>query len=192
MGAPFLQVFVLVQCLSLAIGSPLDSIFDPLPSLDDTLTSLDNSGILTADIGIPEDPIFFNPGGIELVSDPSIPLFPETDTSQISFDVDFGGALGGADFLLAATNECGTRERACCLRGDNDCYTAPSSQCGNQRILCCSRVDPVSRVGVDCQAAVQPTQPQPQQSPAIQPQNPQDYPSEPSVEDYLNFLYGLE
>ena len=196
MGVSSLQVFVLVQCLSLAIGSPLDSIFDPLPSLDDTVISLDNPGILTADIEGPEDSIFFDPGGIEIGSDPTIPLFPETDPSQISFDIGIGetlgGADGGADFLLAAANECGTRERACCLRGDNDCYTAPSAQCSNQRILCCSRVDPVSRVGVDCQVAGQPTQPQPQQSPATQPQNTQDDPSEPSVEDYLDFLYGLD
>lgn len=188
MCASFLHVFVVAQCLSLAIGSPLDSLFDPLPSLGGTVTLLDNPAILTADIAGPEDPIFFDPGGIELVSDPSISSFPETDPSLISFDGGVGGALGGADFFLAATNECGTRERACCLRGEVDCYTAPSSQCSNKPILCCDRVDAVTRAGINCQPSRQVPQ---QQPPSPQPQNTQGDPLEPSDEEYFNFLFGL-
>lgn len=190
MWALFLYVFVLAQCLPLAIGSSLDSLFDPLPSLDGTETSLDNPGLLAANIEVPENTIFFDPGGIELVSDSPVPLFPQTEFSGTSFDVGLGGAEGGADFLLAAANECGTRERACCLRaGNNDCYTAPSSQCSDKQIICCDRVDAVSRAGIGCQPVSQVIQ---QPPPSTNPQDIQGDPLEPSDEDYLNFLFGLE
>ena len=189
MCVSFFRGFVVAQYLSLAISSPLESIFDPALGLDGTPTYLDSPGIFTAETEGPADPIFFDPGGVEINSNPSIPLFPATDPSEISFGIGLGGAEGGTDFLLVEGDDCGTRERACCLRGDNDCYTAPSSQCTNRPILCCDRVDAVSRAGVNCQPASQAPR---QQPPSPQPPNTQGDPIEPSDEDYLNFLFGLD
>lgn len=189
MSVSFLHVFVVAQCLSLAISSPLDSIFDPVLGLDGTPTYLDGPGIFAAGTEASADPIFLDPGSFEINPDPSVSLFPAIASSEISFDIGLGGAEEGTNFLLAEGDQCGTRERACCLRGDNDCYTAPSSQCSNKPILCCDRVDTVSRAGINCQAAISVPQPQP---PSSQPQTtPAGHPLEPSDEDYFNFLFGL-
>lgn len=192
MHATFLYVFVAAQCLSIAIGSPIDSLFDPLFSFDGTETSIDNLDILTADAGGQEDWIFGDPGGVALVPDSSVPSPPGTLFPGDSFDVGLGGAVGGfggGTDLLAATDECYPKQRACCVRANyQQCYYLPSSQCSTE--ICCDYVDAVSLAGRGCQALNQPTQPS--KPPATLPQNPNDgFPPDGNIEDWLNLLYGF-
>ena len=187
MHSHFLYVFILARCLSSAIGSPFDSLFDPIPSLDVTETSLDNPDFLTASIGEgPDDLIFDQPEGIEIISDSPIPLFPDA-----GFDVGWGGwggALEGTDFL-AETNECFPKERACCLRsGFQQCYYDPSPQCSGKTIICCDRIDMVSLVGYGCQGVSQTTQ----QPPVTEPQNTDEVPLDSTDEEWLNLIFGID
>lgn len=152
MSVSSLVVLVLAQSLAFTIGSPLDT----LPNLDGSEFLLDNPDVFTANIGGPEEPLFFETGGLATTLETPVPLFPESNYPGTSFDV----ALGGLD-LLAANNECYPKQRACCRRsGFNTCYDAPSAQCGNAPIVCCDRVDTVSLSGIGC-TLLSPTSQQP-------------------------------
>lgn len=187
MCASFLYVLILTQFLSLAIGSPLDSLLDPLPSLDGTQTSPDNPGLLTANAGGPEDLLLYEPGAIAIAPDSPVSLLPETDNSGTSFD----GAPGGVD-ILAASNECYPKEQACCLGHIfSTCYYAPSAQCSSQILLCCDRIDSVSLAGVGCQSASKTIQ-----QPFIEPQDANEAylgagDEALSDEDWLSSLWGF-
>jgi hypothetical protein len=138
-----LSVVLLAQSLSAVTATP----FDQLLNFDGTEPSLATPDFLPPGVGF-EDPIRYNPEYTATAPDLSTPLFPDTSFPGPSFDVALGG--GGSD-IVAATNECYPKERACCLGLNfSQCYYAPSAQCSDKQTICCSRIDSVSRDGFDC------------------------------------------